>query len=80
MQVVMAVMAAVVATVAKMLLWPVMWQQCQWMVVTAVVVLSLAEGQLQRWMAAAGAWLRIRSRWAGEHAPEVNAPRGQSCR
>jgi hypothetical protein len=53
----------VVATVVPMLLWPVMWQQCQWMAVTAlVVVLLLTNGQLQRWMAAAGLWLRIHSR------------------
>jgi ABC-type Mn2+/Zn2+ transport system permease subunit len=68
-----------VVMVATMLLWPPTWH-CQWMVVTAVVVvLSLTEGQLQRWMAAAGVWLRIHSRLTEEHALEVNAPRGQSC-
>jgi hypothetical protein len=77
----MQVVRVVGVVLVAMLLWLLVWH-CQCMVVSAavvVMVLSLAKGQLQRWMAGSGVWLRTHSLLTEEHAPEVNAPRGQSC-
>jgi hypothetical protein len=71
---------ATVATVANVLLWVLTWHWQSMVVIPVVTVVSLAKGQLQRWMVAARGWLRIFFRLTEEHAPEMNAPRGQSCR